>query len=227
FQTADHAKVADLDVLANQEQVTRLDIKVEQAVLLIEQVEGLGCLAEVGQQFRTRDAWLSRRLVLAEHVEKAAVGQLGDDKQLAVADLDPFEGENKWMANVLDTLKGLQLLLGGTSFAESVEAAVDEFDRLGDTAGSGAFPDFAETARAEWFDEPVTGDRFSARLPGQRSPRRARLPQLGVSPINGSVHGPRPVRMPFRGQRTLRPTPPSGERRKLLPINGKLSPAQL
>ena len=59
------------------------------------------------------------------------IGQLGDDDQLAVDDLDPLQGEEERVADLLDAVERLQLAGG----AALVEAAEDDLDRLGQSAG--------------------------------------------------------------------------------------------
>ena len=88
FQVLDQAEVGHLDAVADQEQVARLDVEVLQVVLLVHVVERFGRVAEVAQQVVARNADQAGRLALLEQVVQALVGQLHDDDQLAVDDLD-------------------------------------------------------------------------------------------------------------------------------------------
>ena len=86
--------------------------------------------------------------------------------QLAVDDLDAVDRADERVADLLDALEGLQLLLGaGAVDVEGVEVAVDELDGLEDAAGGLALPDLAEAAGAERLDQAVAGDRFGVGLP--------------------------------------------------------------
>ena len=74
------------------------------------------------------------------------------------------------MPQGFDALNGLQLVVGGTVLdAEAV--ALDEFDRLEQTARRFALPDLAEAAFAQGFEEPVAGDRFRVWFLGQQHDR--------------------------------------------------------
>ena len=52
-------------------------------------------------------------LAFLEAVPEIAVGQLHDDEQLAFDDIVPFQREDVRMANRLDAVERLELLLGG------------------------------------------------------------------------------------------------------------------
>ena len=117
--------------------------------------------AHVAEQLVARDAGQALRAALLEAVPEVAVGQLHDDDELAVDDVEAFEREDERMADGLDALEGLEFLLGALAvLAGGVEVAVDELDGLEQAAGGLGFPDFAEAAAAQPLDQPVAGDRF-------------------------------------------------------------------
>ena len=112
FQVLDQAEVGDLDVVVDQEQVLRLDVEVLQLVLRVHQVQGLGRLLHVAEQLLARDAGQALGPALAEAVPEVAVGQLHDDDQLAVDDVEAFQRQDVGMADGLDAAEGLEFLLG-------------------------------------------------------------------------------------------------------------------
>ena len=76
--------------------------------------------------------------------------------------LEPVDGQQKRMANGLDVLHGLELVLGPTAdAAQAVDVAVDELDGLEDAARGFAFPNFAEPACTQLLEQAVAGDRLS------------------------------------------------------------------
>ncbi len=170
---------------ADEEEVARLDVEVLQAVLLIEQVEDLGRLLEVAQQFGPRHAGPAGGLALHEQVVQAAVGQLHHDDQLAADPLDAVHAEQKRVAEGLDVLQGAQLLLGavGAVRVNVVVGAADELDGLEKSARRLALPDLAEAAGAERLDEPVARDRFGVgrlcRVHRRRSDRNRSRDRFG------------------------------------------------
>ena len=169
-QAVDQAEVGHLDVVADQEQVVRLDVEVLQAVLEVDDVQGLGRLAEEAEQLLARDAGLALPLIVEQDRLEVAVGQLHDEDQHAVEDLDAFEGEEEGVADALDALDGFPFL--GGEAAAGVGVAADELDGLEEAAGGLALPDLAEAAAAQRLDEPVAGQRLGARLPDQTARRR-------------------------------------------------------
>ena len=112
FQVLDQPEVRDLDVVVDQEQVLRLDVEVLQLILRVHQVEGLGRLLQVAEQLVAGDAGQPLGAALLEAVPEVAVGQLHDDDELAVDDVVAFEREDVGVADGLDAVEGLQLLLG-------------------------------------------------------------------------------------------------------------------
>ena len=108
FQVLDQAEVADLDAVADEEEVARLDVEVLEVVLLVHVVEAFGRVPDVAQQGVARDADQARRQALLEGVVQAAVGQLHDDDQLAADVLDAVHRQDERMAHLLDALEGLR-----------------------------------------------------------------------------------------------------------------------
>ena len=99
FQVLDQAEVGHLDVVVDEEQVLRLDVEVLQLVLGVHQVEHLGGLVHVAEQFVARDARHAAGRGIAEAVPEVAVGQLHDDQQPAFDDVVAFEGEQVGVAD--------------------------------------------------------------------------------------------------------------------------------
>ena len=156
----DQAEVGHLDAPADQQQVLGLDVQVLQRVLLVHVVERVGRVAHVRQQLVAGNA---RQLLLAallEAVLQAAVGQLGDDQQLPVDDLDPLQRQQERMPHALDAVEGLQL----AGRAVFVEQAIDELDRLDQLARRFGRPDLAIAARADPLDELVARNRLVRRF---------------------------------------------------------------
>ena len=108
LEQLDQPEVGDLDVVVDQEQVLRLDVQVLQVVLHVHHVEGFGGLGHVAEQLLARDAGQVLRAALAEPVPERAVGQLHDDEELAVDDVEAFQGQEERMADLLDAVEGLR-----------------------------------------------------------------------------------------------------------------------
>ncbi len=161
-QAVDQSEVGHLDVVADHEQVVRLDVEVLQAVFEVDDVERLGRLAEEADQLFARHAGRALPLVVEQHRLEVAVGQFHNQDQHAVDDFDALEGEEEGVADALDALDGLALL-GGEAGA-GVGVAADELDGLIEAAGGLALPNLAEAAAAERLDQPVAGQRLRARL---------------------------------------------------------------
>ena len=135
-------------------------------MLLVHVVERLGRIAKVPGEVVLLDADHAGVLTFDEDVVERPFGELHDDDEFAVDVVDAFDGADERMADLLDALQGAEFLLGPDAvLVERVEVAVDELDGLVDAAGSFAFPDFAETARTQRFDQAVAGDRFGVLLP--------------------------------------------------------------
>src|SRR5262249_15198264 len=172
LEVLDQAEVGDLDVRVDQEEVLRLDVEVLELVLRVHQVERLGGLGHVAEQFLARDADLALGAALLEAVPEVLVGQLHDDHELAVDDVEAFQGQDVGVADRLDAAEGLQLLFGPLAlFAEVLEVAVDELDGLEQAAGGFGLPDLAKAAAAQALEEPVAGDGLSQSFDPQRHGR--------------------------------------------------------
>ncbi len=179
-QAADEAEVGDLDVVAEQQQVVRLDVQVEEAVAEVHHVQNFGRFPKPRQQVAARHAGLAYRLVMAQLVEQAFVGQFHDDDEHAVDDLDAVHRQQERMTDGADVFEGLQLQFGVDAFGvEAVGLVADELDRLEEAAGRLTLPDLAEAALAERFEESVAGQGFRLRLQKQRHPRGPRKGALG------------------------------------------------
>ncbi len=147
-----------------------LTFEVLQAVLEVDDVEGLGRLAEKAEQLFARNAGRPLPLIVEKDRLEVAVGQLHDEDQHPVEDLHAFEGEEEGMADALDALDGFSFLGGET--AAGVGVAADELDGLVEAAGGLALPDLTEAAAAQRLQEPVAGERLGAWLPDQAARRR-------------------------------------------------------
>ena len=104
----------------------RLDIQMEQAMAEVHHVEDFGRLPQPGQQGAARDAGLSDRLVVAQLIVQALVGQLHDHDENAIDDLDTVHGEKIRVTNGSDDFEGLQLRLGVGAFAVERHRACSE-----------------------------------------------------------------------------------------------------
>ncbi len=104
-QILDQPEVRDLDVLVQQAQVLRFDVHVLQVMVLVHQVEDLGCLLHVAEQLLARDALQGLLAALAKAAQQVLVCQFGDDDQLAGNQVHPLQGEEKGMAHPLDALQ--------------------------------------------------------------------------------------------------------------------------
>ncbi len=163
LQVFDEAEVGHFDAVADEEQVARLDVEVLQAVLLVHVIEGFGGVADVAEHGVARDADKAGRQALLVRVVEAAVGQLHHDHEFPLHDLDEIHGQDERVPDFLDTVEGVQLLLGtGAVGVEGVEVAEDELDGLEDTARRFALPDFAEAAASQGFDQAIAGERLFA-----------------------------------------------------------------
>src|SRR5207302_1201529 len=137
----------DLRVVMYQEEVLRLDIEMLELVLRVHQVEGLGSLLHVAQQLVAGNAGQAKGTTLAEPVPEIAVGQLHDDEELPVDDVEAFERKDVGMAYGLDAGERFEFLLGAVPvLVGCLEIAVDELDRLVEAAGGLGLPNFAKAA---------------------------------------------------------------------------------
>src|SRR5262249_43010956 len=148
-------EVGDLDAVADEEEVARLDVQVLQPVL-VHEVQRLGRVADVAQQVVAWDADQAGLEVLLVAVMEVAVGKLHDDDQLALDDLYLLGGQDEGVAQALDAVQRAFLLLGaGAVDVEGVEVAEDELDGLEEPAGRLTLPDLAEAAAAQGLDQAV------------------------------------------------------------------------
>ena len=115
LQVFDQSEVAHLDPPAHQQQVLRLDVQVLERMLLVDVVQGIGRIVQIGQQFFARDARQARLAVLVEQLLHARGGQLGHDDQVAVDQLDPLQREDERVAHLLDAVQRAELLHGARS----------------------------------------------------------------------------------------------------------------
>jgi hypothetical protein len=165
LQRLDQTEIGDLDAIGDHEQVSRLDVEVLEPVLLDEVVETLGCVVKESEQDVAWDSRPPGLLVLTETFMEVLVGELHDDEKLAADILNLLDGEDEGMADLLHPFEGFHLLDGASVVSvQGVEVSVDELDRLVDSAGRDALPDFAEAAGSNRFQQPVTRQRFGVRL---------------------------------------------------------------
>ena len=166
LQVLDQAEIADLDAVADEEQVARLDVEVLEAVLVVHVVEAFGRVPDVAQQRVARDADQAGRQAVLEGIVQTAIRPLHDDDEFAGDFLDAVHRQNERVAHLLDAVKGLLFLFGaGAVHVEGVEVAEDELDGFEEAAGRLALPDLAEAAAAERLDQAVAGNRFRIWLP--------------------------------------------------------------
>src|SRR5262249_19388177 len=99
FHVLGQTEIRDLDVVVDQEQVLRFDVQVLDLIVVVHQIERFGGFAEITQQFPARYAAQAIPLALAEAIEQVAVGQLHDNEQLPVHNLELFQIEDEGMAN--------------------------------------------------------------------------------------------------------------------------------
>ena len=159
-------------MVADHEQVVRFDVEVLQTVLEVDDVEGLGRLAEKAEQLFARHAGLALPLVVEQDRLEVAVGQLHDQDQHAVDDFNALERQKEGMADALDSFDGVPFLGGQAAALAGI--AADELDGFEETAGGLALPDLAEAAAAQRFQKPVARQRLGARLRNQSARRHCR-----------------------------------------------------
>src|SRR5262249_40790865 len=116
-----------------------------------DEVERLGRVLHVAQQFRARDADPVFRPRFLEAVEHRFVGELADNEKLAVDHLNALDRENKWVADLLDPIERFDFLPGVAVGA----LTVDKLDRLEQPAWGFRFPNLTETACTQALDQPV------------------------------------------------------------------------
>src|SRR5207244_28068 len=163
FQALDQAEVPDLDMVIQEEEVLWLDVEVLELILRVHQVQGLGGLLHITEELLAGNAGQAVVLAFLIAVEEAAIGQIHDDEKLTVHDVVAFEGKDIRMTNALDAFESFEFLPDANLLflaAAAVEAAVDDFDRLHDAAGSAGPPDFTKAALAKAVQKLVAGDRL-------------------------------------------------------------------
>ena len=156
FKSLSSPKVGHFDMVADHQEVFRLDVEVLQAVPLMNEVERVGRVADVAEQLIAGNA---RHAGLTARVEprfETALGQFRDDDQAAVDDFDPFDREQERMPDLFDAIERFQFALG----AGLVEPAVDELDRLAQPARDLGFPDLTVAAAAQTGTQHVAGNRL-------------------------------------------------------------------
>jgi hypothetical protein len=149
-------------VPGDQEQVGRLDVEVLEVVLGGDDVQRLGRVREVGQQFVARDARLAAGAALVEPVLELPVGQLHHHDEFAADLLDALQGEQERVADGLDLLERGQLLPEALAAPAILGLAADELDGLVQPAGRLALPHLAEPAATQWRKQPVARQRLGA-----------------------------------------------------------------
>ena len=87
----DQPEIRHLCPAAHNQQVLRLDVQVLQRVVFAHIVERVCRVAEIQQQFFARDTGQARFDTLPVTILEAEIGQLGDDHQLAVNNLEPLQ----------------------------------------------------------------------------------------------------------------------------------------
>ena len=106
------SEIGDLHAAAENQKVLRLDVEVLERESLPHVIQGIGRIAQVDEQLVAGNSRGPCRHALLEAIHQARVGQLGDDDQLPVDDLDAFQGEEEGMADFLDAAEGLEFAAG-------------------------------------------------------------------------------------------------------------------
>ncbi len=92
-QILDQSEVGHLHSTADDQEILGLDVEVLERVPLRHVVQGVGRIAQIDEQLVAPDTRPAVAAAGFVAILEAFVGQFGDDHQLAVDDLDPFEGE--------------------------------------------------------------------------------------------------------------------------------------
>ena len=121
---------------------------------------GLGRLGDVIAEFVARNARQTLAAALLEAIPDGAVGQLHDDDQLAVDDVEAFQRQDIRVMDRLDAVEAFEFLLGRPLSPAARQVAVDELDGLEQAARGFGAPDLAEAADAEGSRRRVAGDGF-------------------------------------------------------------------
>jgi hypothetical protein len=150
----DQPEVGDLEPAAEQEQVLRLHVQVLEAMHLVDVVERLARVAHVTEQLVPGNAGQAASPAFVESAVQAALGQFGDDDQLAVEVLETLQRQQERVPDSLDPLQGTQFLLG----ARAGQVAEDDLDGLDEPTRSGRLPYLAVAAETDALQEMVAGD---------------------------------------------------------------------
>src|SRR5262249_29094241 len=156
-EVLDQPEVGHLDAPAQDQQVLRLDVEVLEPVDLVHEVQRLGGVAQVAEQFAARHAGqpgIAARLVA---LLEAEVGQLSDDQEPAVDHLVTLERQEEGVADRLDPVQRAALLLG----ARAGHVAEDDLQRLEDPAWGLTLPDLAVATRTEPIKKVIARDRLA------------------------------------------------------------------
>src|SRR5262249_62395902 len=131
----------------------------------VHQIERLGGFFQVADEFGPRDSRLAVRDTLVVPVPQAAVGQLHDDDELTVDDLESLERQDERVTDRLAPVQRLVLLLRGLPFVpDALHVAKDELDGLVHPSGRFGFPDLAEPAAAQPLEQAVAWNWFNVLL---------------------------------------------------------------
>ena len=152
----DQPEVRDLHAASDQQQVLGFDVQMLQLVFFPHVVQGFGRIVDVDHQLFPRNSGKALLATGDKALFQTGFGQLGDDHQLTVDDLNAFERQQERVTHVLDAVQRLKFAFG----AIFVEVAVNELDGLDESARRIGRPDFAVTAGAQAGDQPVASDRF-------------------------------------------------------------------
>ena len=99
------AEVRDLGVAVQEQDVVRLHVAMDD-VLAVQEVEPLGRLADVADQFALGDAGMAGLAASIEAVAERAIGEFHHDVQPVLRDPEVLGGEQIGVAQVLDEFEG-------------------------------------------------------------------------------------------------------------------------
>ena len=148
-----NTEIGHLGVALQVQQVLRLDVAVGQ-LFLAKKIEGLGRLAEVIQQFLSRNAGQSQIATLQAPILQTAVRQFHHNGEALFKCLKVVHLQEKRVAEFADLLQCFQLFL-----AESVlQRAKQAFDGDNDAAGCSGPIDLAKFPFADAFQDLIALD---------------------------------------------------------------------
>ena len=157
-QVLHQAEVAQLGAPADDEYVFGFHVEVLQRIALVEKIERFGSVADESLQFILGHADRLGLPQASEMIHQAAVGQFGNDHQIAVGDFDAFDRQQQRMPHIFDAREGPHFGLG----VAGVSVAENDLDGLGNAAGGNRAPDLTVAAAAEQVFNPVSGNGFVA-----------------------------------------------------------------